>query len=66
MMVGDLVEPISDIRRQNRGVGVVLEVIKKKFKPTRVLISFPSAKNWQRRRRFTMLAKDVRIVSESR
>jgi hypothetical protein len=64
--VGDLVEPASAFRRARRGIGVVIQVVKEKFQPTRVEVMFPLGDQGFRKNKIWLFVKDLRIVSESR
>ena len=62
MKVGDLVRSTRLYRREY-GLGIVIRVIKEKFKPTKVEVCFPAS---LRPDRFVVLAKHLRVISESR
>ena len=64
MKVGDLLRSTRLYRREY-GLGIVIRVIKEKFKPTKVEVCFPASQNF-RPERFIVPAKYLRVVSESR
>jgi len=74
---GDLVEFIDDFRQEKRGIGIVLEVIRTRFEPLRLRVSFPSSKkkagrpfSWeketQRKKNILVKGSDMRVISGSR
>jgi len=63
--VGDLVEPTATFRSAGRGIGVVVQVVKKKFQSTRVEVIFPSLDlETRRRNKIWLSVKDLKIVSK--
>ncbi len=65
MKVGDLVKSTQALRRFH-GIGVVLRIIKEKFRPTKAEVCFPCSPvtNLQGTRNYILLSKELRVISE--
>lgn len=67
LRVGDLVtlDHASESYRKDRGVGVVIEVIKKKYQPAIVEVHFPNFRGLRRKKTIKVFVRDIQIISES-
>lgn len=67
LKVGDLVtlDTTNESYRKERGVGVIIKVVRDVYQPTIVEVHFPNFKNLRRKKTIKVFARDIQIISES-